>query len=77
MLKHLTIYKKCLEQIQVDMPHIVDKSDNAGCYPDEVLCSWEAQWPPKNVGIQFVETIFNEGQTGKDQCDKESAMAKR
>ena len=42
----VTIYEKCLEQIKVDMPHIkflVDKSDNAGCYHNEVLFSWKAQ----------------------------------
>ena len=59
----ITIYEKCLEQIKVDMPHkkfIVDKSDNAGCYHNEVLFSWKAQSPTKNVGIQFVETMFDE-----------------
>ena len=52
----LTIYEKCLEQIKVDMPHIkflVNKSDNAGCYHNEVLFSWKAQSPPKNVGISL------------------------
>ena len=70
----ITIYERCLEQIKVDMPHIkflVDMSDNAGHYHNEVLFSWKAQWPPKNVGIQFVETMFNERQAGKDHCDRD------
>ena len=76
----ITIYEKCLEEITVDMPHIkflVDKSDNPGCYHNEVLFCWKAQWSPKNVAIQFVETMFNERQVGKDQCDRDSATAKR
>ena len=76
----ITIYEKCLMQIKKDTPHIkflVDKSDNAGCYHNEDLFSWKAQWPHKNVGLKFILTMFNERQAGKDQCDRDSATAKR
>ena len=76
----ITIYEMCLRQIKTDSPnikYIIDKSDNAGCYHTEVLFAWKAQWPQKNVGINFIETMFNERQAGKDQCDRDSATAKR
>ena len=41
------------------------------------MFSWKAQWPRKALGIQFEETIFNEHQSGKDQCDRDAATAKR
>ena len=53
------------------------QSDNAGCYHNEVLFSWKAHWPKKNLDITFLETIFNERQSGKNQCDRDSATAKR
>ena len=76
----MSIYAACLKQIKKDVPHItklVDKSDNAGCYHTETLFAWKYHWPPKNVGMQFIETMFNERQAGKDQCDRDSATAKR
>ena len=48
------IYQVCLQQIKEDAPNIkfiIDKSDNAGCYHNETLFAWKAQWPPKNTGI--------------------------
>ena len=79
----ITIYEKCLEQIKVDIPLIeflVDKwtiQDAITICLAKILFSWKAQWPPKNVGIQFVETIFNERQADRDQYDRDSATAKR
>ena len=76
----IAIYQRCLEQIKMDFPrlnYIKDKSDNAGCYHNEILFSWKAQWPRKALGIQFEETIFNEHQSGKDQCHRDAATAKR
>ena len=76
----MAIYESCLQQIRVDLPQIskiVDKSDNAGCYHTEVLFTWKSIWAKEHTGHQFVETIFNERQAGKDQCDRDSATAKR
>ena len=76
----IAIYQRHLEQIKTDFLHlnyIKDKSDNAGCYHNEILFLWKAQWPRKALGIQFEETIFNERQSGKDQYDRDAATAKR
>ena len=55
----------------------MDKSDNADCYHNEVLFTWKATWPQKSLNISFIETIFNERQSGKDQCDRDSMTEKR
>ena len=76
----MPIYEACLKQIKNDSPNIkfiIDKSDNAGCYHNEVLFSWKAHWPHRVLGMGFLETIFNERQAGKDQCNRDSATAKR
>ena len=76
----MAIYESCLQQISLDLPQIskiIDKSDNAGCYHTEVLFTWRALWAKKNTGHKFIETLFNERQAGKDQCDRDSATAKR
>ena len=76
----MAIYESCLEQIKIDLPqitNIIDKSDNAGCYHTETLFTWKALWPPSNTGHHFLDTMFNERQAGKDQCDRDSATAKR
>ena len=75
----MVIYQSLLEQIKKDFPfvkHLIDKSDNAGCYHNESLFSWKAYWPLK-MGLMFKETMFNERQSGKDQCDRDTATAKR
>ena len=46
-------------------------------HPPKVLFNWKATWPWKTLNISFIETIFNERQLGKDQCDRDSATAKR
>ena len=36
----IAIYQRCLEQIKMNFPHlnyIIDKSDYAGCYHNEIL----------------------------------------
>ena len=69
-----------MRQLLVDLPQIkwiIDKSDNAGCYHTETLFTWRALWTKNNTNHKFTETIFNERQAGKDQCDRDSATAKR
>ena len=69
-----------MQQVQTDFPQIkliIDKSDNAGCYHNEVLFTWKATWIQNTLHISFTETIFNERQSGKDQCDRDSVTAKR
>ena len=44
----IAIYQSLLQQVQTDFPQIkfiIDKSDNAGCYHNEVLFTWKATWP--------------------------------
>ena len=70
----IAIYQSLLRQLQTNFPHIkyiVDISDNAGCYHNEVLFTWKVIWPQKNLNISFIETVFNERQSGKDQCDRQ------
>ena len=76
----MAIYEACLKQIKIDSSNIkfiIDKSDNAGCYHNEVLFSWKAHWPHRVLGMRFLETMFNERQAGKSQCDQDSETAKR
>lgn len=75
----LAIYQSVLEQVKIDFPHkkyVINKSDNAGYYHNEVLLTWKSYWPLK-IGLKFLETMFNERQSGKDQCNRDSATAKR
>ena len=75
----IAIHQSLLRQLQTDLPpikYIIDKSDNAGCYHKEVLFTWKAIRPRKALNMCFIETIFNERQSGKDQCDRDSATAK-
>ena len=76
----IAIHQSLLRQLQTDLPpikYIIDKSDDAGCYHNEVLFTWKAIRPRKTLNMCFIETIFNERQSGKDQCDRDSATAKR
>ena len=75
----IAIDQSLLYQLQIDFPnikYIIDKSDNAGCYHNEVLFTWKATWTRKTLNISFIETIFNERQSGKDQCDRDSVTGK-
>ena len=68
----IAIYQSLLRRLQTNFSHIkyiTDKSDNAGCYLESNLAT-------KNSNISFTETIFKEQQSGKDQCDTDSATAK-
>ena len=69
----IAIYQSLLHQLQTNFSHIknIDKSDKAGCYHNEVRFAWKAIWPRKSLNISFIETIFNERQSGKDQCDRQ------
>ena len=75
----MAIYEACLKQIRIDSLNIkfsINKSNNAGCYHNEVWFSWRAHSPHKVLGMRFLEVMFNERQAGKDQCDQDSATAK-
>jgi len=50
---------------------------NAGCYHNENLFAWKVYWPKQKLDLTFLETICNERQSGKDQCDRDTATAKR
>ena len=59
----IAIYQSFLHQVQTDFPQIkfiIDKSDNAGCYHNEVLFTWKATWPRNTLHTSFTETIFKE-----------------
>ena len=74
----IAMYETCLKQVKEDFPHlrfVIDKSDNAGCYHNETFFFWKAMWP-ETIGLKFKETMFNERQSGKDQCDRDNATAK-
>ena len=75
----MAIYQSVLKQLKEDFPHlesIIDKSENAGCYHNEVLFAWKVHWPRSNLNLKFLQTFFNERQSVKDQCDCDSATAK-
>ena len=64
----ITIYQSLLHQHQTNFPHIkyiIDISNNAGCYHNEILFTWKAIWSRKALNISFIETIFNEQHQGK------------
>ena len=76
----MAIYQSVLKQLKEDFPHlesIINKSDNAGCYHNEVLFAWKVHWPRSNLNLKFLQTLFNERQSGKYQCNHGSATAKR
>ena len=75
----MAIYQSVLKQLKEDFPHlesIIDKFENAGCYHNEVLFPWKVHWLRSNLNLKFLQTFFNERQSGKDQCDCDSATAK-
>ena len=75
----MNIAAHVISEFSKDYPNVVKlflKSDNAGCYhgnnilePLYNLC--------KNSNIKLLRCDFNEPCKGKDQCDRESAGAKR
>ena len=68
-----------LEEFSKDYPdvtHIYAKSDNAGCYHGNNILE-NLYKLCKRYGITLVRYDYNEPCKGKDQCDRESAGAKR
>ncbi|CAF3215870.1 unnamed protein product [Rotaria sp. Silwood2] len=74
----LCVFEHVLAQIRKELPHLsalYTRSDNAGCYAgasvimaQSALCS--------RAGIFLKRTDFSEPQRGKDQADRDSAVAK-
>ena len=36
----------------------------------------EIHWPQSNLNLKFLQTLFNERHSGRDQCNRDSATAK-
>ena len=54
----MAICQSVLKQIKEDFPHlesIIDKSDNAGCYHNEVLFALKFHWPRSNLNLKFLK----------------------
>lgn len=78
MASVLCVFEHVIDQMRKDVPHLntlYTRSDNAGCYSGsavimtrEKICS--------NAGIYLKRTDFSEPQRGKDQADREIAVAK-
>ncbi|CAF1530589.1 unnamed protein product [Adineta ricciae] len=74
----LCVFEHVLNQIKTDIPNLTNlytRSDNAGCYSGtatilarRMLC--------EGVDIQLKRTDFSEPQRGKDQADRDIAVAK-
>ena len=86
MLSTLNVAHHVLQQYNIDNPQynidnpqvkkLLIKSDNAGCY--SAGSAFQAEWKIcKTLGITLKRHDFNEPQCGKDQCDRESAIARK
>lgn len=79
MLSTLNVADHVLNQYRKDNPKVkklLTKSDNAGCYA--AASTFEAEYRIcKKYGIELVRHDFNEPQCGKDQADRESAVARK
>ena len=56
----MAICQSVLKQIKEDFPHlesIIDKSDNAGCYHNEVLFALKFHWPRSNLNLKFLNSL--------------------
>jgi hypothetical protein len=74
----LCVFEHVLKQIKQDLPHlnaIYTRSDNAGCYAGAAVVMARPLLAAQ-VGIQLKRTDFNEPQRGKDQADRDTAVAK-
>ena len=74
----LCVFEHVLEQIKRDLPHldtIYTRSDNAGCYAGAAVVMARPLLAAQ-AGIQLKRTDFNEPQRGKDQADRDTAVAK-
>ena len=74
----LCVFEHVIDQIKMDLPNLTTlytRSDNAGCYAGsaiiisrQVICS--------GADIRLKRTDFSEPQRGKDQADRDIAVAK-
>jgi hypothetical protein len=72
------ISENVLRAVKKDFPNVTkiyDRSDNAGCYSGSALYYVKSNIASK-LGLTLLRTDFSEAQKGKDQCDRESAVAK-
>ena len=75
----LCVAEHVLKEIQKDHPNIKQlfrKTDNAGCYSGNFVAEIESSICRQN-GFTLLRYDYNEPQKGKDQADRESAVAKR
>ena len=75
----LCVADHVLEQIKKDYPSLEGlycKSDNAGCYAGNSCVELKFEIY-KMLNITLYRHDYNEPQKGKDQADRESAIAKR
>jgi len=74
----LSLADYVLRQFSADFQEVKElygKSDNVGCYHCKV-CPESIYKICKAVGITLKRLDFNEPQKGKDQCDRDSAVAR-
>ena len=74
----LSLAYHVLRQFSDDFPNVNElyaKSDNSGCYHCKV-CPESLYKICKKFGIILKRLDFNEPQKGKDQCDRDSAVAR-
>ena len=60
----MAIYQSVLKQLKEDFPHlesIIGKSENAGCYHNEVLFAWKVHWPRSNLNLKFYKLSSMKG----------------
>ena len=77
MAQTLSVTDNVCKQIKVDFPNIKNvfgKSDNAGCYSGNG-CLERACHILRQNDFSLIKHDLNEPQKGKDQCDRESAVA--
>ena len=78
MLSTLNVAQHVLQQYKIDNPKVrklLIKSDSAGCY--SAGSAFQAEWKICKICITLERHDFNEPQCGKDQCDTESAIARK
>lgn len=74
-----TVFENVVKQIKHDHPQITKlliRSDNASCYAGNNVVELEAKLA-KNSNIDVLSHNYNIPQLGKDQADRDAAIAKR
>jgi len=74
----LCVFEHVLDQIKADIPKLTNlytRSDNAGCYSGTAIVL-ARRMICESVDIQLRRTDFSEPQRGKDQADRDIAVAK-